>query len=90
MTFFENPEGTSWKELERKGDSKDIEETKISNIKKVSQDDEGLNSVVDMIDIHYDGNKDDEEGISDSGGTEDGCFFKKIPHNLEENPEIKH
>ena len=44
-----------------------------------------------MINIHYDGNKDDEEGISDSDGTEDGCFFyKKIPHKLEENPEIKH
>ena len=72
---FEKPEGTPWKELERKEDSKDIEETKISNIKKVSQDDEGFNSVLDMIEIHYDGNKDDEEGISDSGGTEDGCFF---------------
>ena len=66
------PHGKSWR---RKGDSKDIEETKISNIKKVSQDDEGFNSVVDMIDIHYDGNKDDEEGISDSGQTEDGCIF---------------
>ena len=62
----------SWR---RKEDSKYIEETKISNIKKVSQDDEGFNSVVYMIDIHYDRNKDDEEGISDSGGTEDGLFF---------------
>ena len=44
-------------------------------MKKVSQDDEGFNSVVDMIDIHYDGNKDDEDGISDSGGTEDGFVF---------------
>ena len=68
------PHGKSWG---RKEEYKGIEETKISNIKKVSQDDEGFNSVVDMIDIHYDGNKDDEEGISDSGGTEDGCFFLK-------------
>ena len=60
------PHANSWR---RKEDSKDIKETKISNLKKVSQDDEGFNSVVDMIDIHYDGNKDDEEGISDSGGT---------------------
>ena len=49
------PHGKSW----RKEESKDIEETNISSIKKVSQDDEGFNSVVDMIDIHYDGNKDD-------------------------------
>ena len=81
------PHGKSWSKNE---DSKYIEETKISNIKKVFQYDEGFNSVVDMIDIHYDGNKDDEEGISDSGGTEDGYFSKKIPHNLEENPGIKH
>ena len=67
-----DPNGKSWR---RKEDSKDIEETKISNIKRVSQDDEVFNSVVDMININYDGNKDDEEGISDSGGTEDGCFF---------------
>ena len=60
--------------MERIG-AKDIEETKISNIKKVFQDDEGFNSVVDMIDIHYDRNKDDEEGIIDSGGIEDGCSF---------------
>ena len=71
------PRGNCWR---RKEDSKYIEETKISNIKKVSQDDEGFNNVVDMIDIHYDGNKDDEEGISDSGGTKDGCFsIKKKP-----------
>ena len=49
------PHGKSWR---RKEETKDIEETKISNIKKVSQDDEGFNCVVDMIDIHYDGNKD--------------------------------
>ena len=66
------PHGKSWR---RKEDSKDIEETKISNIKTISQDDEGFNSVVDVINIHYDGNKDDEEGISDSSGTEDGCLF---------------
>ena len=66
------PHGKSWR---RKEGSKYIEEKKISNIKKVSQDDEGFISVVDMIDIHYDGNKDDEEGVSDSGGIEDGCFF---------------
>ena len=66
------PHGKSWR---RKEDSKDIEETKISNIKKVSQDDEEFNSGVDKIDIHYDGYKDDDEIISDSGGTEDGCFF---------------
>ena len=66
------PHGKSWR---RKEDSKDIEETKISNINKVSQDDEGFNSVVDKSDIHYDGNKDDEEGISDSGGNGDGFFF---------------
>ena len=65
------PHGKSWR---RKEDSKDIEETKISNIKKVSQDDEDFNSVLYTIDIHYDGNKDDDEGISDSGGTGDGCF----------------
>ena len=50
-----------------------MEETKISNIKKVSQDDESFNSVVDKIEIHNDEN--DEEGINDSGGTKDGCFF---------------
>ena len=66
------PHGKSWR---RKEYFKDIEETEISNTKKVSQDDEGFKSVVYMIDINYDGNKDDEEGISDSGGTEDGCFF---------------
>ena len=68
------PHGKSWRRREH---SKDIEETKISNIKKVSQDDEVFNSVVDNIDIHYDKNKDDEEGISHSCGTEDGCFFYK-------------
>ena len=47
------PHGKSWR---RNEDSKDIEETKISNIKEVSQDDEEFNSVVDNIDIHYDGN----------------------------------
>ena len=51
------PHRKSWR---RKEDSKYIEETNISNIKKISQDDEGFNSVVYMIDIHYDGNKDDE------------------------------
>ena len=66
------PHGKSWR---RKEDSKDIEETKISNIKKVFQDDEGFKSGIDMIDIHYVGNKDDEEGITDIGGSEDGCFF---------------
>ena len=43
-----------------------------------------------MINIHSDGNKDDEEGISDSGETKDGCFFYKKTHNLKENLEIKH
>ena len=80
------PHGNSWR---RNENSKDIEETKISNIKEVSQDDEEFNSVVEKIGIHYDGNKDDEE-VNDGGGTEDGCFFLKIPYNLEENPEIKH
>ena len=68
------PHGKSWR---RKEDSKDVEETKISNIKEVSQDDEEYNSVVDKNGIRYDGNKDDEEEISDIGGTEDGCFFSK-------------
>ena len=40
------PHGKSWR---RKEDSKDIEETNISNIKKVSQYDEVFNSAVDMI-----------------------------------------
>ena len=66
------PHGKSWR---KKEDSKDIEETKISIIKKAFEDDEGFNSVVDMIDIHYDGNKDDEEGITDSGGTKYGCLL---------------
>ena len=66
------PHGKSWR---RKEDSKDVEETKISNIKEVSQDDEEYNSVVDNNGIRYDVNKDDEEEISDSGGTKDGCFF---------------
>jgi len=66
------PHGKMWR---RKEDSKDIEETKISNIKRVFQDDEGFNNVVDMIEIHYDRNKDDEEEITGSGGTEDGCLF---------------
>ena len=65
------PHGKSWR---RKVYSKYIEETKISNIKEVSQDDEEFNSVVDKTDIHYDGNKCDEE-VSDGDGTEDGCFF---------------
>ena len=73
--FLKNQKEPHRKSWRRKEDSKYIEETNISNIKNVSQDDEGFNSVVDMIDIHYDRNKDDEEGISDSGGTEDGCFF---------------
>ena len=66
------PHGKSWR---RKEESKYIEETKIWNIEKVSQDDGVFNSVVDMIGINYDGNKENEEGISDSGGTEYGCFF---------------
>ena len=65
------PHGKSWR---RKEDFKDIKGPKISNIKEVSQDGEEFNSVVDKIEIHYDGNKDDEE-VSDGGGTEDGCFF---------------
>ena len=73
--FLKNQKEPHRKSWRRKEDSKYIEETNISNIKNVSQDDEGFNSVVDMIDIHYDGNKYDEEGISDSGGTEDGFFF---------------
>ena len=80
------PHGKSWR---KKEESKYIEETNISNIREVSQDDEEFNSVVHKIDIHYDGNKGDEE-VSDGGGTEDGCFFYKIPHNLEESPEIRH
>ena len=54
-----------------KEDSKGGEETKISNIKEVSQDDEEFNSVVDNIDIHYDGKKEEEieEEVSDGGGT---------------------
>ena len=66
------PHGKIWR---RKEDSKDIEETKISNIERGFQDDEGFNNVVDMIEIHYDRNKDDEEEITDSDGTEDGCLF---------------
>ena len=65
------PHGKSWR---RKEDSKDMEETEISDIENVSQEDEGFNSVVNMINNHYDGNKDDEE-VSYGGGTEDGCFF---------------
>ena len=43
-----------------------------------------FNSIVDKTDIHYDEN--DEEGISDSGGTEDGCFFLKISHKPRREP----
>ena len=66
------PQGKIWR---RKEDSKDIEETKISNIKRVFQDDKGFNNFVYMVDIHYDRNKDDEEGITDSGGTKYGCLL---------------
>ena len=52
------PHGKSWR---RKENSKDVEETNISNIKEVSQDDEEYNSVVDKNGICYDGNKYDEE-----------------------------
>ena len=68
------PHGNIWR---RKEDSKNIEETKISSIKEVSQDDEEYNSVVDENDIHYDGKQDEdiEEEVSDGGGTEFECMY---------------
>ena len=51
------PHGNMWR---RKEDSKGEEETNISNIKEVSQDDEEHNSVVDENGIHYDGKKDED------------------------------
>ena len=68
------PHGKIWR---RKEDSKNIEETKISSIKEVSQDYEEHNSVVDENDIHYDGKQDEdiEEEVSDGGGAEVECLF---------------
>ena len=74
--FLKNQKVPHGKSLRRKEDSKDIKETKISNIKEVSQDDEEFNSVVDKIDIHYGGNKDDEE-VSNGGGIEKWMFFPR-------------
>ena len=64
----------SWR---RKEESKDIEETNISNIKEFSQDDEEFNSVLDENDIHYDEKQDEyiEEEFIDGGGTEFECLF---------------
>ena len=58
------PHGKIWR---RKADSKGEEETNISNIKEVSQDDEEHNSVVDKNGIHYDGKHDEyvKEHIDD-------------------------
>ena len=61
----------------RKADSKDEEETKISNIKEVSQDDVKHNSVVDKNNIHYNGKHDEdiEEEVSNGGGDALECLF---------------
>ena len=61
----------------RKEEPKGEEETKISNIKEVSQDDVKNNSVVDKNNIHYNGKHDEdiEEEVSDGGGFEVECLF---------------
>ena len=61
----------------RKEDSKGEEETNISNIKEVSQDDGKHNSVVDKKNIQYNGNHDEntEEEVSDGGWDEVECLF---------------
>ena len=50
--------------MERCGEQKEHpkrgEQTKSSNIKEVSQDDEECNIVAHENDIHYDGNKDED------------------------------
>ena len=68
------PHGKMWR---RKVDSKGEEETNISNIKEVSQDDVNHNSVVDRNNIHYNGKHDEyiEEEVSDGGGAEVECMF---------------
>ena len=68
------PRGKIWR---GKAHSKGEEETNISNIKEVSQDDVKHNSVVDHNNIHYSGNHDEntEEEVSDGGGAEVECLF---------------
>ena len=68
------PHGKLWR---RNTNSKGEEETKISNIKEVSQDDVKHNSVVDKNNIHYNGRHDEyvEEEVSDGGGDEFECMF---------------
>ena len=60
-----------------KVESKDEEETKISNIKEVSHYDVKHNSDVDKNNIHYNGKHDEyiEEEFSDGGGAEVECLF---------------
>ena len=50
------PHGNMWR---RKSDYKDIEETQISNINEVSQENDEYNSAMDKIYIHYEGKKDE-------------------------------
>ena len=59
--------------MERRGE----EETKISNIKEVSQDDVKHNSVVEKNNILCNGKHDEyiEEEVSVGGGVEVECLF---------------
>ena len=68
------PHGKMWR---RKAESKVEEETKISNIKEVSQDEVKHNSVVHKNNIHCNGKHDEdiEEEVSDGGGVEVECLF---------------
>ena len=61
----------------RKVESKGEEETKISNIKEVSQEDVKNNSVVNKNNNHYNGKHDEniEEEVSDGGGAKVECLF---------------